>query len=108
MVTRETGESRNDGSALQLNDPTEPEPAKRLRPRRITDLEGPLHRRRIGTSSDELGAALDFKTGPLGARGQVEALISEAPMNNNSGLEAVVERMAAWVASAAGQVRQDR
>ncbi len=98
MVTRETGEYGSDGSALPSVDPNEPTQARQMRPRRITDLEGPLHRRQIGTEEDETFVALDLSTGPWGARGQVEALIDEAPVDNDGGLEAVVSRLANWVA----------
>ena len=98
MVNRETGEYGSEHEAALAVAPTELVPAPR-RQRRITDLEGPLHRRQIGTEG-ELDA-LDGTTGPLGQRGHIEALVDRAEVDNDSGVEMVLGRLLSWLAAAA-------
>lgn len=101
MANRETGEYGSDGEAIQPGDPP-PFVAAQRRQRRITDLEGPLHRRQIGDESEGELDALHGTTGPWGQRGDFGALIDSVEMHNDDGVQTVLGRLLTWLATETG------
>lgn len=72
--------------------------------RRITNIEGPLHRRRLGTldlGEPEVLALVDVAA-LRKADARIQSLVVDALRDDDPGLEAVLERLARWAAQRAG------